>query len=112
MNRNGVRRRYNNTDIVRYRCSVGGGHLVVNRRDGRRTPTVVTSRVQGHVAAPHHPGPVPDGRRPVQRVQLGAGPPAAPQVHRHGRRPAQLKPRVLLLAHRMGADDAPSGVRV
>jgi len=70
---------------------------------------VVSSRVQGQVAAAHHPGPVPDGGRPVQHLQLGARPPAAPQVHRHGRGPAQLKPRILLLARRLGPDDAPSG---
>jgi len=73
---------------------------------------VVASRVQGQAAAAHHLGPVPDGGCPVQRVQLGARPPAAPQVHGHGRGPAQLEPRVLLLARRLGADDAAPGVRV
>lgn len=92
--------------------SVDGGHPVVDRSDGRRTPFVVAPRVQGDVAAARHPGRVPDGRRPVQRVQLGARPPAAPQVHGHRRGPAQLEPRVLLLAHRLGADHAHHGVRV
>jgi len=73
---------------------------------------VVSSRLQGQVAAAHHPGPVPDGGRPVQHLQLGARPPAAPQVHGHGRGPAQLEPRILLLSRRLGPDDAPSGFRV
>lgn len=95
-----------------FRCSVGVGHDVVDRRDGRRAPPVVASRVQGQVAAARHPGAAADGRRAVQPVQLGARPPAAPQVHGHGRGPAQLEPRVLLLARRMGADHAAPGVRV
>lgn len=73
---------------------------------------MVAPRVQGQAAAASDPGPAPDGGRAVQRVQLGARPPAAPQVHGHGRGPAQLEPRVLLLAHRLGAHDAASRVRV
>lgn len=73
---------------------------------------MVAPRVQGQVAAAHHPGAVPDGGCPVQRVQLGARPPTSPQVHGHGRRPAQLEPRVLLLARRLGAHHAAPGVRV
>lgn len=95
-----------------YRCSVGAGHHVVDRRDGRRAPAVVAPLVQGQVAAARAAGPVPDGGRAVQRVQLGARPPAAPQVHGHGRGPAQLEPRVLLLARGLGADHAAPGVRV
>lgn len=93
-------------------CSDCLGHHVVDRRDGRRAQAVVAPRVQGQVAAARADGPQPDGGRAVQRVQLGARPPAAPQVHGHGRGPAQLEPRVLLLARRMGADHAAPGVRV
>jgi len=93
-------------------CSARGRHHVVDRRDGGRAPAVVAPRVQGQAAAAHHPGPVPDGGRAVQHLQLGARPPAAPQVHGHGRGPAQLEPRVLLLARGLGAHDAAPGVRV
>lgn len=60
---------------------------------------MVTSRVQGQVAAAGAADAVADAGLPEQHLRVGPGPPGAPQVHRYGRRPAQRPPRLLLLAH-------------
>lgn len=50
-------------------------------------------------------GAVPDIGVPEPHLRMGQGPPGPPQVHRHGRRPAQLVPGIFLLAH--GLADGP-----
>lgn len=57
--------------------------------------------VQGSVPAQGAVGRVPDDGVPVQHFPMGARPPDAPQVHRHGRGPVQRVTGLLLLAHRM-----------
>jgi len=50
-------------------------------------------------------GRVPDTCVPKPHIRMGPGPPGPPQVHRHGRRPAQFVSGIFLLSY--GLADGP-----
>jgi len=57
-------------------------------------------------------GRVPDIGVPKPHLRMGPGPPGPPQVHRHGRRSAQLVSGIFLLAHGLvDGPQAPGRVR-
>lgn len=85
--------------------SVFYGSVQCSGHNGGRPSAVVAQVLQRPRAHAPDVGAVPDDGFPEPHIRMGSRPPGAPQVLRHGRRPAQLVPRVFLLSH--GLADGP-----
>lgn len=84
-----------------------------SRRHNGRTPTLESPSVQSEAMAEDRSAVHAHARRPKLSLGLGARPPAASQVLRHRRGPAQRQPRLLVLAHRVAVRaQAPESLRV
>lgn len=86
-------------------CSYHRRGMQRTGHNGGRAPAVGAPLLQSPPADARVAGAVPDAGLPEPHIRMGPGPPGPPQVHRHRRRPAQLDPGLLFLAH--GLADGP-----